>query len=379
MMTRRRFLMAIGAVGGFGAAAVLWVSHRNALPVLAGVCPLPLRPRDPAPHLVPERARAVLALAAPCHALSYSEVVHALRLWGPTARWDHPGCFGGQTLLAVVLDEDAWAAFFPGQTHFARNPEGWYHRVVGPGWQGDSHAGYSLSVLAELEVPADYPIRAGGRLGHVLDLLRGGLWEFSWQGEWEWWATAFARYLPPALRWHNKDGAAVTLSQIAERLSQRPMGAGECYGTHALLALVTLVCVDGVTPFLATVLREQVEGCLRAASERLTASQHVSGLWGTAWHTGDRHAGLEDPNNHLVVTGHSLEWLAWCPAALRPASAVLGRALDAMVNLMLEHGTGPHGSLSYAPFTHAARALRLWRGEVPTVADASDHELTRSR
>jgi hypothetical protein len=379
MMTRRRFLVALGAAGSFGAATMLWLSHKKRLPELADVCPVTLQPCDTLPFTIPGRYKAVIELAVPCHRLSYSEVVHALRLWGPDVRWDRQGCFGGRTLLAIVLDESAWATFFPGRTPFVRSGAGWCHRVAKPGWEGDSHAGYSLSALAELNIPANYPIRAGGQLGTILDLLRGGLWEFSWQGELEWWATAFARYLSPTFRWRNKDGDIITLSQIGDFLVQRPLGTGECYGTHALLALVTLLRVDGMRPFLATAPRAKLEDCIRFASERLITSQHVTGLWGTDWHTGHRFEGPEDANASLTVTGHSLEWLAWCPAALRPPAPVLARAMEALVNLMLEHGTGRYGRLDYASFTHAARALRLWHGEVPALPTDVDQGITRTR
>ena len=95
----------------------------------------------------------------------------------------------------------------------------------------------------------------------------------------------------------------------------------------------------------------------------LSRSQAAEGYWTRRWPYGAAaktdKASLSDK---ILVTGHHLEWLALAPAEIHPPREQLVRAAQWLAWAMLEVDDAQLAK-SYGPFSHAARALCLWRGQ----------------
>jgi hypothetical protein len=80
--------------------------------------------------------------------------------------------------------------------------------------------------------------------------------------------------------------------------------------------------------------------------------------------------GQENPaplHDRLLVTGHQLEWLALAPEEVQPPRQTVIRAAQWLARTLVEMDQKELVD-SYGPYTHAARALCLWRSVEPAAA-----------
>ena len=108
---------------------------------------------------------------------------------------------------------------------------------------------------------------------------------------------------------------------------------------------------------------------MKRCSDLLVSSQHAEGYWTRSWPAGpgsqaDKKANLHDK---LLVTGHQLEWLALAPDEVQPPRETIVRAGQWLVHTLTEMDERELLG-AYGPYTHAARALCLWRGVDPYAA-----------
>ena len=103
----------------------------------------------------------------------------------------------------------------------------------------------------------------------------------------------------------------------------------------------------------------------------LAAAQSDQGYWTRQWPRGksareDKSASLADK---ILVTGHQLEWLALVPRDLEPPRNMVVNAGQWLVRAVQEVDNETLLQ-NYGPFTHAGRALCLWRSKDPYQAMA---------
>lgn len=299
----------------------------------------------------------------------WSELDHAIRLWGPT----HAVVFGNSTarpLLDPVCREEVAHAVFPVGIHqWTRNglrfrgPITPPHSTSRKRLQGELHRNSMLASLGEAGVPSTTVIEGLGTVGTVADVIRAAMADFNWdQRELEWTTVALALYIP-CKTWYNKFGQTVSFDELATRLCEQPFEAGACFGTHRPYALSVILAVDAGEPLLSASVRSQVEQWLTRAARFLHRSQAPSGFWGTHWSNGTAATigqdGEEAGPPEIVVTGHTLEWLAiWprMPSELlkdveRAAAFLTARILESKDDELTE---------DFAAYSHACRALRCW-------------------
>jgi hypothetical protein len=68
--------------------------------------------------------------------------------------------------------------------------------------------------------------------------------------------------------------------------------------------------------------------------------------------------------DQILVTGHQLEWLALAPEEVQPPRENIVRAGQWLAKTLLELDQKDLEA-AYGPYTHAARALALWRNQDP--------------
>ena len=304
-------------------------------------------------------------------------LVHALRLWGPRAEFGDQKHPSGATMLRYFLDDNNFRRLAPKDTPplFSVHPDG---ITVRP-WSEDSphrltgavHVDDLLATLAESGVPLSEPFVTRDGTAHVADLLQGAMRRFHRrQQEYEWSAISYARYLFPADRWSNRYGQPVDVGALIDELMEQPMPNGVCGGAHRLEALVVLLRADDTHHVLSKRQRKKITDYLTRITALLIASQNSSGYWDRNWYLGAAGAtstpGAKQDTayDRILTTGHHLEWLALAPPEVQPPQETIVRAGQWLVRAMLAEDD-VHLRKHYGPFSHAVRALCLWRSKDP--------------
>jgi len=299
--------------------------------------------------------------------------IHALRMWGPEAKFNDPNIPDGQTMLGYYLDDrvfqrlagDDTPPLFEIDEHGVR---------VRPYFEADDHQRTGavhvddlLATMAESGVTLDTPLVTRDGETTVRALLDRAMLHFHRdQHEYEWSLISYARYVFPELDWTTKYGERVTVDEVVDELIEQDPRNGICGGTHRLEALVVLNRVDEQYNVLPRRTKRKLLGHLQEMSRRLVASQYPDGQWGKNWSLGaealEQDPGLID--DQILATGHHLEWLALAPPEIQPPRETIIRAGQWIARTMNDMEQADLHR-RYGPFTHAARALCLWRGMEP--------------
>jgi hypothetical protein len=224
--------------------------------------------------------------------------------------------------------------------------------------QGDMHPNQSLAVLAELGFAQDEVIRMNGSCHTVAEVVHAALATFSWQEDLEWTAAGLAHYLPPLSHWTNQYGETVSFDDICTRLCSKPLGQGNCFGTHVCYALAILLAADAQEPILQEATRRAAHARLVRAAQELSRTQRADGSWPGVWCLSADPAATA-PLASVVVAGHSLEWLALAPDDVRVPAPILERGCTFLLTRILEESPSRIAAY-YCPYSHAGKALKLW-------------------
>ena len=179
------------------------------------------------------------------------------------------------------------------------------------------------------------------------------------------------------------------MAELVNELIDHPLELGPCNGLHRLEAMVVLYRADEQLHQLPEKTRQKMLAHMKAVSNLVVASQHEEGYWNRSWPRGAKafdivkqpssdpakpnKAGetaeapkkIETPlHDKLLVTGHHLEWLALAPEEVQPPRETIVRAGQWLAKTLVEMDQ-KELTAAYGPYSHAARALCLWRGVEP--------------
>lgn len=317
-----------------------------------------------------DQLRQVLEKVKPPAAVHNSAWVHALRLWGPQAEFASAETPSGRKLLNFFLDDNVFQQVVGSNAEplFTLDIDGvrirdfdedFNHRLT-----SSFHAEDILATFAEVGVPLDTPIVARNGQATVRDLLAASMRRYHPDRfEFEWSTIAYGRYLFPVKEWRNRHDEKIDIGSWFQRCTERP-GAGPCKGQHRFEALVVLLQADAQQPTLSPASRKAFVGFLQSATKQLVAAQAADGSWSAKWLKGeagrdDKEASLDE---RMLVTGHTLEWLALAPPEAQPPRETVVRAGQWIANTLVGLDD-TRLSERYGPYSHAARALCLWRGQ----------------
>ncbi|MCE9547972.1 MAG: hypothetical protein K8T25_21070 [Planctomycetia bacterium] len=342
--------------------------------------PTKISPRYNDPRVATDgQLHAVLARMKPTLTpVDTNVLVHALRLWGPRAEFGDSRYPSGPTMLGYFLDDAEFRRIAGANTPplFMRDKSGvrvrpWIenspYRLTGA-----VHTDDLLATLAESGVTLATPLITRDGAVSVADLMRETLARFHRsQYEYEWTAISYARYLFPLSHWDNRFGQPIDTDALADELLAQPMPNGVCGGAHRLEALVVLLRADDQYHALSRRTRRKITDYLTRMSGLLIASQNSAGYWNRNWYLGSAAEAANKTHNRqdgtydrILTTGHHLEWLALAPPEVQPPRETIVRAAQWVVRAMIaEDANGL--AMHYGPFSHAARALCLWRSKDP--------------
>ena len=338
-----------------------------------------------------------------------NNMVHALRLWGKNADFGDPTIPTGKEMLGYFLDDAVFQSWAGKETPalFFASEDGIQPRTFDDGGKSRPTSSYHpddlLATLAETGTPLDTPLHLRGSEATVADLLDGSMRRFYMDRlEFEWSAISYVRYLYPLKEWRNKYGERVTVNALVQEMMEKAPEAGPCDGLHRLEAMVLLYRVDaaaqaaGHKSILSKYERGRMLGYMKSVSDLLVLSQAPEGYWTRQWSKGMPPAseksesprvgdkadspkktalkGKVEPqaksaamHDKLLVTGHQLEWLALAPEQVQPPRETIVRAGQWLTRRLLEIDQKELLE-TYGPYSHAARALCLWRSAEPMEA-----------
>jgi hypothetical protein len=352
--------------------------------------PLVIAPRYDDPRVVTdEQLAAVLdRVKPPAQPVVTNNFVHALRLWGPEANFGDPAIPTGNQLRDYLLD-DATFRHFAGQQApplFYRGMNGIEARSFDDRLTdrptSSYHADDLLATLAESGIALDEPLHLRDGDAQVGDLLKTALSRFHLeQLEYEWTAIAYARYVFPQGEWRNKYGQRIDVDQLVQEIIDHPLDLGPCNGLHRLEALAVLYRADEQAHALSPRTRMKILVHMKRVSMLLADAQTSDGYWTRQWPQGAAAStplapggrggeGAKDPipgpslHDQLLVTGHHLEWLALAPDEVQPPRETIVRAGQWLARALVEMDQKELLE-AYGPYTHAARALCMWRSQDP--------------
>ena len=340
--------------------------------------PVTIGPRFTDPRVVTyEQLAAVLErVKPPANPVSTNNFVHALRLWGPAADFGDATIPNGRALHDYFLDDVAFRklAGDAAPPLYARGADGItvrsYDDQLTDQTTSSVHTDDLLATLAETGTPLDAPLRLRDGDARVADLLTAALSRFHLeQFEYEWTTIAYARYVFPQRQWRNKYGERIDVDSLVAEIVSAPPQLGPCNGLHRLEALVVLYRADEEFHALKPRTKLQMLLYMKRASNALVEAQTAEGYWTRQWPQGAAAATPAKENapslhDKLLVTGHHLEWLALAPEEVQPPRETVVRAAQWLARALVEMDEKDLLE-AYGPYSHAARALCLWRGVEP--------------
>lgn len=310
----------------------------------------------------------------PAQPVNTNNFVHALRLWGPQATFDDPARPSGAQMLAYFLDDRVFRDYAGKKAPaiFERTSDGLLRARSfddGPSNRTTSsyHTDDLLATFAEGGTPLDTPLTLRDGQATVRDLAESALQEFTLaRHEYEWSVISYGRYFLPQQRFKNKFGETITVDDLVNKLMDSRPGLGPCNGLHRMEAMVVLYRADEKVKILSQKTRARMLAYMRHIGDLLVQSQTSEGYWTRNWPKGEEGRADEKATiyDRLLVTGHHLEWLALAPEEVQPPRENIVRAARWTLKTILEISDKDLAD-HYGPFSHAARALCLWRGHEP--------------
>jgi hypothetical protein len=224
---------------------------------------------------------------------------------------------------------------------------------VGGGVQG--HQGQFLAILAQCQVPPDYPIQIGDQKFTVEDLVLYEMATCREKSELTFKLIGLSYYLDSDKQWRSNDGRVWSIQKLIQEEMAQPVVGSACGGTHRLMGYSFAI--------KQRVLQGQpLQGqYLRAAKfinefiEYTWQLQNPDGSFSTNWF--ESRGNEPNVERKVQTTGHMLEWLLFTVSDEDVRSRRVEKAIEFLMsniydNRQLKWPIGPRG--------HATRALSLY-------------------
>jgi len=225
---------------------------------------------------------------------------------------------------------------------------------VGGGVQG--HDGQFLAILAQSNVPLNYPIQVGSAKYKVEDLVRHEMATCKEKSELTFKLIGLSYYLDSNKQWRSNDGKAWSIPKLIQEELAQPIIGASCGGVHRLMAYSFSVRqrqlqeqpINGQYARAAKFVRDYLDYTWQL--------QNPDGSFSTNWYEGRAN----EPNDERKVqtSGHMLEWLMYTLPDAEMKDPRAAKAVDFLLTKIYdkrEHKwpIGPRG--------HATRAVALYQ------------------
>lgn len=243
----------------------------------------------------------------------------------------------------------------------------------GVGVQG--HFGQFLAILAQSQMPLNYPMQVEGQEFTVGDLLESEKVTCQTGMELTFKLIAIAKYSEDLNEtWQNKWGEQWSVERLVKEELAAPIRGAACGGTHRLTGLAHAVR-------FREQLEQPIDGEFQRAKKfledyhRYTYSlQNRDGSFSTEWFRGP--GARPDLGRRLQTTGHILEWLVFSLPERELTDPRVIKAVDYLSTIMLAN---PDRDWEIGPLGHAIHALALYNERVFQVIEHEQREFARER
>jgi hypothetical protein len=285
-----------------------------------------------------------------------------------------------QREVGQILAQNSFRRSFPGSAPLVfRSPHGWEVRQrTAPNahdhWEYEHHVDQFLATCGQIGAPSGLSVETDfGRvsIGELLDASRRS---FDTSQELCWTLVAYCSYLPNEPQWQNRFGETCSYESIVKDILSLPLDSGSCGGTHKQFAIAYFMNSPSGEQ-LTTRLRRQCEDYLGRSSKLLEESQLRNGAWGPTWtesQSGTSDWGSTRAVDLVRITGHQLEWVELAPAAVRPTSACVSRALQFLAEAF-DRADVSDIQRDYCAYSHAACVLKRALASQGTLLLSGEH------
>lgn len=224
---------------------------------------------------------------------------------------------------------------------------------VGPGYQG--HEGQFLAMMAQSQVPRNYPMNVNGKKMTLENLIKYEQDTCRPNTELTFKLIALAHYLPSDATWKSNDGQTWSIQRLIQEDIKQPVIGAACGGTHRMMGFGFCVKrrVDRGEEILGQ--WQRAEKYTDDFHNYAINLQNRDGSFSTKWFEG---RGFErDVDRRMQTSGHILEWLVYTLPESQLRDARMVKAVDYLTNLMWTHR---NNRWEVGPKGHAIRALSLY-------------------
>ncbi len=243
---------------------------------------------------------------------------------------------------------------------------------VGDGVQG--HEGQFLAILAQSNVPLDYPIQIGKNRFTVEDLVFHEMSTCKERSELTFKLIGLSYYLDANKTWRTKDGKVWSIPKLIQEELAQPIVGSACGGTHRLMGLSFSLQQRKLQGFPINGQYARAANFIQDYVEYTWRLQNPDGSFSTNWY---ESRGNEPSDERKVQTsGHMLEWLMFTSSEAEIQQPRVDKAVDFLLSKIYDRRDekwpiGPRG--------HATRALALYIGRKGIAPIESATEVTTPR
>ena len=245
------------------------------------------------------------------------------------------------------------------QRMFTPNGKG-FAPNVGGGVQG--HEGQFLAILAQSNVPLNYPIQIASSKFTVEDLVRYEMATCKEKSELTFKLIGLSYYLDSNKQWRANDGKIWSISKLIQEEMAQPIVGAACGGVHRLMGFSFSARqrqlqgqpINGQYARATKFVREYVDYTWQL--------QNPDGSFSTSWYEGRAN----EPNEERKVqtSGHILEWLMYTLPDEEIKNPRVAKAIDFLLARIYDRREekwpiGPRG--------HATRAIALYEGRTKEI------------
>jgi hypothetical protein len=331
------------------------VNEADAVPHPQAHTALSQTPLPPELANLRDRLRKVLAMYYPKHLNSRDhscwELMHGIIAYGVDAKVfvTQPG---GKTANAI-----GWMCYNQpchGEQLFFLDRGNQLVARKGPGLQG--HLGQFMAIIAQSHVPADFPMKVGGKAFTVQDLIEHEKLDCRAGEELTFKLIGLSHYLDSDATWKSANGQTWSIQRlIQEELKQPILRVAACGGTHRLMG-------HSYALYKRRKQGKPIDGQF-ARAEKFIADYHkysfslqnADGSFSTKWF--EMKEARPDIDRRLKTTGHIFEWMAFSVAEEQLRDPRMVKAANYLVNLLASQ---PNRQWEVGPLGHGLHALRIY-------------------
>jgi hypothetical protein len=224
----------------------------------------------------------------------------------------------------------------------------------GPGLQG--HLGQFLAIIAQSHVPADFPMKIGGKDFTIKDLIEHEKQDCRAGEELTFKLIGLSHYLDSDDTWTARDGKTWSIPRlIQEELKQPILRVAACGGTHRLMGHSYALYKRRKQGKPITGQFARADKFINDYHKYAYSLQNADGSFSTKWF--EMREARADIDRRLKTTGHIFEWMVFSVPEEQLRDPRIVKAANYLVTALESQ---PNRKWEVGPLGHGLHALRIY-------------------